>query len=176
MKPSESDKIISKYGRGGSMSSNNKRKDVETIKLDGIEFAKDEQVRLQLDNPFVSDLKNGKIIYSKDFYMAMNKQIESGKTYVEAYEALGFDVKILGKDRANSAGKRAVQMAKEGKLNTVDPSSYDGSVPREKMGEMSMAEELAYLRARTSYLEEMEEAKKKFLLEYAESILHSKSK
>ena len=36
MKPSESDKIISKYGRGGSMSSNNKRKDVETVKLDGI--------------------------------------------------------------------------------------------------------------------------------------------
>ena len=67
-------------------------------------------------------------------------------------------------------------MAKEGKLNTIDPSSYDGSVPREKMGEMSMAEELAYLRARTSYLEEMDEAKKKFLSEYAESILHSKSK
>ena len=60
------------------MSSNNKWKDVETVNLDGIEFAKDEQVRLQLDNPFVSDLKNGKIIYSKDFYMAMNKQIESG--------------------------------------------------------------------------------------------------
>ena len=56
-------------------------------------------------------------------------------------------------------------MAEEGKLNTVDPSSYDGSVSPDKMGKMTPEEELAYLRARNIYLETLVEAKKKWLSE-----------
>ena len=82
-------------------------------------------------------------------------------TYVEAYNALGFDTGILGEDRANAAGKRVMQKAREHKLFTVDEGSYDGSVPIEDMGEMNPDEERAYLRARTHYLEEMVQAQKK---------------
>ena len=86
-------------------------------------------------------------------------------TYVQAYKALGFNVDVLGTDRANACGKRAVKMAEEGKLNTVKPSSYDGSVPLEKMGPMTLEEKAAYLEARTIYLETLVEAKKKWLSE-----------
>lgn len=115
-----------------------------------------------LDNPFLKDFRGDDIIYTKDFYVAMYKKIsEEHMTYVAAYNSLGFSTAVLGEDRANSAGKRAVQMAREDRLFTADPSSYDGSVPREAMGAMSPAEELAYLKARNSYLEELVTAQKK---------------
>lgn len=114
-----------------------------------------------LDNPFLKDFRGDDIIYTKDFYVAMYKKIsEEHMTYVAAYNSLGFSTAVLGENRANSAGKRAVQMAREDRLFTVDPSSYDGSVPREAMGAMSPAEELAYLKARNSYLEELVTAQK----------------
>ena len=114
-----------------------------------------------LDNPVLKDFRGDDIIYTKDFYVAMYKKIsEEHMTYVAAYNSLGFSTAVLGENRANSAGKRAVQMAREDRLFTVDPSSYDGSVPREAMGAMSPAEELAYLKARNSYLEELVTAQK----------------
>ena len=122
-----------------------------------------------LDNPFLKDFRGDDIIYTKDFYVAMYKKIsEEHMTYVAAYNSLGFSTAVLGENRANSAGKRAVQMAREDRLFTVDPSSYDGSVPREAMGAMSPAEELAYLKARNSYLEELATAQKKLRSELAD--------
>lgn len=124
---------------------------------------------------FVDDFtEDGGIRYSKDFYMAMHKEISKGLSYVQAYEALGFPVKELGTDRANACGKRAEQLAREGKLNYVDPSSYDGRVPlkemQEYLGKMSLEEQNAYLTARTIWLETAQEVKKKFLSDYAEKI------
>ena len=127
----------------------------------------------QLENEFVADYRKGRIIYSKDFYVALYKKIQEGMTYVQAFEALGFSTKVLGTDRANACGKRAVQMAKEGKLNTVDPSTYDGSVPMEKMGKMTPEEEMAYLKARNIYLETIFEIKKKTLSELLEKPVSS---
>lgn len=127
----------------------------------------------QLENEFVADYRKGRIIYSKDFYVALYKKIQEGMTYVQAFEALGFSTKVLGTDRANACGKRAVQMAKEGTLNTVDPSSYDGSVPMEKMGKMTPEEEMAYLKARNIYLETIFEIKKKTLSELLEKPVSS---
>lgn len=121
-----------------------------------------------LDNPFLKDFRGDDIIYTKDFYVAMYKKIsEEHMTYVAAYNSLGFSTAVLGEDRANSAGKRAVQMAREDRLFTTAPSSYDGSVPREAMGAMSPAEELAYLKARNSYLEELVAVQKKLRSELA---------
>ena len=125
-------------------------------------------IRPFLDNSFLKDFRGGDIIYTKDFYVAMYKKIsEEHMTYVAAYNSLGFSTAVLGEDRANAAGKRAVQMAREERLFAVDPSSYDGSVPREAMGTMSPQEELAYLKARTSYLEELVAAQKKLRSELA---------
>ena len=114
------------------------------------------------ENEFVSDLdlKTQRLSYTKDFYVCLYKLLKQGKSHVEAYEALGFDTNKLGKDRAHAAAKRALDMAKNDKF-TVDPSSYDGSVPREMMGELTPEEEIAYLKARTSYLENVIEFQKK---------------
>lgn len=115
-----------------------------------------------LDNPFLETFHGHTIVYHKDFYVAMYKKIhDEGMTYVEAYNALGFDTKILGENRANSAGKRVMQMAAENRLFTTDPTNYDGSVPPEDMGNLAPEEELAYLKARNLYLEELVEAQKK---------------
>ena len=130
-----------------------------TFNKDGTEEPPKE-IWKELENPFVMDYRGGRIIYSKDFYAALYKKINSDMTYVEAFEALGFSTKVLGTDRANACGKRAVKMAEEGKLNPTDPKTYDGSVPPEKMGKMTPEEELAYLRARNIYLETLVEAKK----------------
>lgn len=135
-----------------------------TFDQDGEEIPPKE-IWKQLDNPFVSDYRNGRIIYSKDFYAALYKKINSGMTYVKAFESLGFSTKVLGTDRANACGKRAVKMAQEGRLNPTDPATYEGSVPPEKMGKMTPEEELVYLRARNIYLETIVEAKKKWLSE-----------
>ena len=128
---------------------------------EGMELPPDELVPF-LDNPFMDDFHGHAIVYAKDFYVAMYKKIhDEGMTYVEAYNALGFDTKILGENRANAAGKRVMKMAAQNKLFTTDPASYDGSVPREEMGELSPVEELAYLKARNIYLEALVEAQKK---------------
>ena len=127
---------------------------------DNRELPPDELVPF-LDNPFFADFHGHTITYSKDFYVAMYKKIREGMTYVEAYNALGFDTKILGENRANSAGKRVMKMAEENRLFTVDPSNYDGSVPPEKMGDLAPEEKIAYLTARNMYLETIIEAQKK---------------
>ena len=126
-----------------------------------VEMPPDELIPF-LDNPFMDDFHGHTIVYAKDFYVAMYKKIhEEGMTYVEAYNALGFDTKVLGENRANAAGKRVMRMARENRLFTADAKSYDGSVPREEMGNLSPEEELAYLKARNMYLERLVEAQKK---------------
>ena len=115
-----------------------------------------------LDNPFVTGFKGERLFYSKDFDVAMYKKITEEKmTYVQAYNALGFDTEVLGTDRANAAGKRVMEKARDNKLFTIDETSYDGSVPMDQMGKMTPEEERAYLRARTHYLEELITAQKK---------------
>jgi hypothetical protein len=89
-------------------------------------------------------------------------------TYVQAYNALGFDTKVLGEDRANAAGKRVMEKARNHKLFTIDETSYDGSVPMEQIGNLTPEEERAYLKARNHYLEEMLLTQKKMQSELEE--------
>ncbi len=136
-----------------------------------------EKIRPFLDNPFLKDFRGDDMVYTKDFYVALYKKImEEHMTYVDAYNSLGFSTAVLGENRANAAGKRAVQMAKEERLFAVDPSSYDGSVPREAMGSMSPQEEMAYLKARNAYLEELVAAQKKLRSELADTTISSNPK
>lgn len=129
----------------------------------------DDKIIPFLDNEFVTGFKEDRLFYSKDFDIAMYKKIHAeGMTYVEAYNALGFDTNILGTDRANAAGKRVMQKAKDNKLFTIDAANYDGSVPMEQMGNLTPEEERAYLKARNHYLEEMLLAQKKIRSELEE--------
>ena len=154
--------------------SRNSKKTNNSKRSDHVEMPPEELVPF-LDNPFMADFHGHTIVYSKDFYVAMYKNIhDKGMTYVEAYNALGFNTKILGENRANAAGKRVMQMAAKNKLFTIDPASYDGSVSREEMGELAPEEELAYLKARNMYLEELVEAQKKIPSILADMLTYSK--
>ena len=129
-----------------------------------------------LDNGMVRDLtKNGRIVYSHDFYVAMYKKLEAGMDSVAAYESLGFDTKVTGVNRAYQAAKHAREKAAANRLYTVDPGSYDGSVPPEQMLEMadlSKDELIAYLKARNYYMEELVEAQKKRTLYWGTYLRH----
>lgn len=127
------------------------------------------------DNKFVEDLHGNNIIYTKDFYIVLYKKLEAGMDPLTAYETMGFSVAELGKDRAYAAAKRARELGKKGGY-TIDPSNYDGSIPREKMGELSRDEELAYMKARTLYLESMLELQKKMPSILEEALTYSRKK
>lgn len=115
-----------------------------------------------LDNDYVKQICGSKIFYTPDFYIDMYKLITlEKKSYVEAYSALGFDVSKLGKSRAEQAGKNAMKKAEKNKLFTIDPSMYDGTVPLREMPDLKPEEMLAYLKARTMYLEAVVETQKK---------------
>ena len=121
------------------------------------------------DNDFVEDLNGSRLIYTKDFYIALHKKLEAGMGAVEAYKSLGFDVNALGKERAYAAAQRAKAMEIDD-MYTIDPSNYDGSATREMMGDLTPQEELAYLKARDIYLEELVELQKKMPSELEEII------
>ena len=104
-------------------------------------------------NEYVKDIHGTNLIYKTEFYIRMCQQMNKGMTGVEAYESLGFPVKELGADRANSAAKRAREMEKDGSF--VDPSRFDGSI------DLTPEEEAAYYKARTAYLEALLELEKK---------------
>lgn len=138
---------------------------------------KEEDIIAATNNIFVADydIHTKKLAYTKDFYVVMNKLLKNGKTAVEAYESLGFDTKKLGTDRAYAAAQRAKKLGKK-KDYMISPSSYDGSVPREKMGELTTEEELAYQKARIAYLEKMVEFQKKIPSLLEEMYTSSKKK
>lgn len=142
--------------------------------VDGQEMP-DEAYYKALDNGMITDLpQNGRLVYTHDFYVAMYKKLESGMGSVEAYESLGFDTKVTGVEKAYQAAKRAKEKAAANKLYTVDPSSYDGSIPPEQMlqmADLSQEELIAYLQARNYYLEELVEAQKKHT-QYWRTYLH----
>ena len=114
-----------------------------------------------LDNGMVRDLtSNGRIVYTHDFYVLLYKKLESGMDSVAAYESLGFDTKVTGRERAYQAAKRAREKAASNRLYTVDPGSYDGSVPPEEMlqmADLSKDELIAYLKERRLYINEIED-------------------
>lgn len=71
------------------------------------------------DNKFVAELTKNMdaFIYTKDFYVALYKQLESGMTSIEAYESLGFDTKKLGKNCAQAAASVQDRKRRTGNLN-----------------------------------------------------------
>ncbi len=116
------------------------------------------------DNPYVESVTSKGIQYTRSFYAKMYELMEKkGMTAIAAYTALGFDVEILGKDRANSAGRHAKEMAASSFGFTVNPANYDGSIPSSKMdfSNMTMEEIYAYMQARIHYTEALLDVIKK---------------
>jgi hypothetical protein len=124
-----------------------------------------------MDNPYIKGIFGDRIFYTDDFYVDLHKKIAEGHTYVEAYQSLGFDLNLLGKKRAEQAGKRAVKMAKEGKLNAAPkPEQFNGSIPMDQMTGLNPEEWAAYCEARAIYLEHYLKVLKKTRLELEKSL------
>lgn len=126
-----------------------------------------------LANPYVETWRKGRLVYTREFYRDMYDRIDHGMTYVQAYAALGFNVEALGKERANSAGQRAVKMKEDGTLYKISPGDFDGTIPMAQMKDLSPEERLAYLEARCMYLEvaldyEKEKKRLAYLEKYSE--------
>jgi len=128
------------------------------------------------DNKYVKDVDGNSLIYKTEFYIAMYKLLEKGRSAAEAYAELGFDVEALGTNRANKAAQRARKMAQEGSF--YKPGSLDGSLTREEMGDMTPEQELAWLKARNIYLERALEVEKKapYILAKNYALLKQKEK
>ena len=120
-------------------------------------------------HPYVKTIaKNGDIYYTDEFYAAMYEKItKESMTYVEAYNALGFDTSILTEDRAYSAGKRAVQRARNRRAFERNPAEFDSDTPFDEMmsrylnGSMTREELYANMAARLIVLEEIHKELKK---------------
>lgn len=128
-----------------------------------------------IDNQYVRAYRNNHIYYTEDFYVAMHKHIQSGMTYVKAYEACGFDIDKTGLNRAYAAGQRAEKMAKAGKLGRkkMKQKAFYGGTPSSEMTDLEGEELIAYLTARVLYLEHIENAKKKVLSDLMARNSHS---
>ena len=110
------------------------------------------------DNCYVKGITNDcGIMYTDEFYRKLNEKLESGTNSLEAYAALGFDVDVLGENRAYAACKRAKQKVVTAKKQI---KYVCGTKPMSEMGQMTPEEELAYLRSRVHVLENMLECKK----------------
>lgn len=113
------------------------------------------------NNEYVEGIaKNDTFIYSDYFYLDLYRKLETGLSDIEAYEALGFDTKVLGKDRAYSACRHARKLAKDKSFKT-NPNNYDGSRFCNNYDSLTQEEQLAYLKARNEYLEAVFDLQKK---------------
>lgn len=84
------------------------------------------------DNKFVAELTKNMdaFIYTKDFYVALYKQLESGMTSIEAYESLGFDTKNSERTVLNLQPSVQDRKRKMGSLNQRLRTMMEASLSR----------------------------------------------
>ena len=86
----------------------------------------DEIIKALEQNPYYAGHKGNQIIFTDDFYVEMYKKVTvECRTYVEAYNELGFDTAVLGEPRANAVGMRVMKMAEEHRLFKIDFSKVE---------------------------------------------------
>ena len=114
-------------------------------------------------NPYYAGHKGNQLIYTDDFYIEMYKKATlEDKTYVTAYNELGFDTAVLGEPRANAVGMRVMKMADEHKLFKIDFSKVEsgmtdfGIVPEQEVIYL-LCERVEYMRRLLESLNGMKE-------------------
>jgi len=112
-------------------------------------------------NPYFAGHKGNQIVFTDDFYTEMYKKVVlEDKTYVEAYNELGFDTAVLGEPRANAVGMRVMKMADEHRLFKIDFSKVEngmtdfGIVPEQEVVYL-LCERVEFMRKLLTSLKEM---------------------
>lgn len=127
----------------------------------------DEIIRLYADNPYVDYIEgNGSIHYTYECYDTLyNKIVHGQMDRLEAYASLGFDIEVVGRDRAKQAAYRAVKMGE--KVIRKNPSEYDSTLSVNEIlekaanGEYDKDDLIANLISHSIYMEEVDRSKKK---------------
>ena len=123
----------------------------------------DEIIRTLEQNPYYAGHRKNQVNFTDDFYIEMYKKATlEGKTYVTAYNELGFDTAVLGEPRANAVGMRVMNMADEHKLFKIDFSKVEsgmtdfGIVPEQEVIYL-LCERVDYMRRLLESLNGMKE-------------------
>ena len=127
----------------------------------------EEIIRLYADNPYVDYIEsNGSIHYTYECYDTLyNKIVHGQMDRLEAYASLGFDIEVVGRDRAKQAAYRAVKMGE--KVIRKNPSEYDSTLSVNEIlekaanGEYDKDDLIANLISHSIYMEEVDRSKKK---------------
>lgn len=130
----------------------------------------DEQ-KLLKKNPYVKTVSEKGITYTDEFKSVAIKEYENGKSPREIFEVSGFDIEIVGIERASSSLKRWRKAYKEnGVAGLEDARKYYSGLERE----LSFEEKFARLEAQNALLRAENELLKK--LDLAERMLVKKKK
>lgn len=133
-------------------------------------FTIDEQ-KLLKKNPYVKTVSEKGITYTDEFKSVAIKEYENGKSPREIFEESGFDIEIVGIERASSSLKRWRKAYKEnGVAGLEDARKYYSGLERE----LSFEEKFARLEAQNALLRAENELLKK--LDLAERMLVKKKK
>ena len=96
------------------------KKTEKTTDTAGAQDGNGQPLAKYLETPYVKGIIEDKLIYSNRFYYDMYQLLMEGKTAEQAYTELGFDVGVLGTNRASCAARRAKEKARNNKLKTDD--------------------------------------------------------
>ena len=133
-------------------------------------FTKQEQ-RLLMKHPYVKAVSEKAITYTDEFKAIAIKEYEEGKFSLQIFEDAGFDIEIVGIERAKSALKRwRAAYKKNGISGLEDTRKYRSGRPLER--ELSIEEKYAKLEAQNALLRAENELLKK--IDLAERMVKKK--
>lgn len=119
-------------------------------------FNKD-QIEELSKNPYVQKVSEKTITYTEEFRMEFFLMYQQGNSPSSILRSMGINPKILGRKRISSIVSRVKVMAEKGAFN--DSRKESAGRPRAK--EMTLEEEIAYLKHKVEYQKQQIEALKK---------------
>lgn len=118
----------------------------------------EEQISELQKNPYVLKVSDSTITYSQEFREEFYKSLMNGGTPSQILTDMGFDTKVLGKQRVNNITKRIKKMAS--RYNGFE-DTRKGSSGRPATKELSPDEQIAYLQHQLKFKDQQIEALKK---------------
>lgn len=116
-----------------------------------IKIFTEKEIEILAQNQYVKSVSKKGITYTEEFKREYISESEKGKSSTEIFEEHGFDMTILGKDRAKSAGKRWRTAYNENGLTGLeDTRKISSGRPRTK--DLSLEEKFARLEAQNLLL------------------------
>lgn len=124
----------------------------------GVNYFTNEQINELEKNPYVQKVTNKAITYTEEFRKEFYQRYCSKQSQSSIMHDLGFDVKVLGHCRIHSITKRIKKMAADRADFSDTRKNNTGRLRRR---EMTLEEEIVYLKHKLKYQQQQIEALKK---------------